>query len=156
MSERASVVSIHVAAAGEGSMVSVDAVRAVPGQGLEGDRYASGSGTFSNNTGGGRQVTLIESEALEALEHDYGINLDRGASRRNIVTRGVALNHLVGREFRIGEATLRGVRLCEPCGHLEKLTHPGVRKGLTHRGGLRTDIVSGGLIRAGDLIDVSS
>jgi MOSC domain-containing protein YiiM len=153
MSERASVVSVHVAAAGEGSMVSVDAVRAVPGQGLEGDRYASHVGTFSNNTGGGRQVTLIEIEALEALERDYGVSLDPRESRRNIVTRGVALNHLVGREFRIGEATLRGIRLCEPCGHLESLTRSGVRKGLIHRGGLRTDIVSGGLIRAGDPID---
>lgn len=68
------------------------------------------------------------------------------------MTRGVALNHLVGREFTIGDVTLRGVRPCEPCGHLERLTRPGVLKGLIHRGGLRAVVVSGGVIRVGDAI----
>jgi MOSC domain-containing protein YiiM len=95
-------------------------------------------------------VTLIEIEAIEALGRDYDTDLAPGLSRRNIVTRGVALNHLVEREFKVGPVTLRGTRLCEPCSHLEKLTRQGVMRGLVHRGGLRAEIVIGGMIRIGD------
>src|SRR5574341_1195811 len=141
------VVSIHIAVAAEGPMASVDEVRAVPGKGLEGDRYFSQVGTYSNNPGSGRDVTLIEIEALEALKRDYGIDLGLGESRRNIVTRGVPLNHLVGKEFRVGEVRLRGIRLCEPCSHLEKLSQQGAQRGLIHRGGLRAHILSQGTVR---------
>jgi MOSC domain-containing protein YiiM len=144
------VMAIHVAATAESPMARVDAVRAIPGQGLEGDRYATRTGTFSQRAGSGREVTLIEAEALDALARDYDIEFDPGESRRNVVTRGIALNHLVGREFTVGEVTLRGVRLCEPCSHLEALTRRGVLKALTHRGGLRADIVVGGVIHVGD------
>ncbi len=144
------VVAIHVAAAAKGPMVSVTEVRAVPGKGLEGDRYFSKVGTYSNNPGSGRDVTLIEVEAIEALKRDYGIELPPADSRRNIATRGVPLNHLVGRDFKVGEVTLRGVRLCEPCSHLEKLSRKEVQRGLIHRGGLRAHIIYGGMIRAGD------
>lgn len=150
---RGIVVSIHIAAAAEGPMVSVSEVRAVPGKGLEGDRYFSKVGTYSNNPGSGRDVTLIEIETLEALKRDYGVELGLGESRRNIVTRGVPLNHLVGQEFKVGEVTLRGIRLCEPCSHLEKLTQKGVMRGLVHRGGLRAEILTQGIIRVGDAID---
>jgi MOSC domain-containing protein YiiM len=153
MPDQARVLSIYTATTAEGPMIPVDAVRAVLGKGLEGDRYATRSGTFSNQPGTGRDVTLIEIEALEALKRDYSIDLGLGESRRNVITRGVALNHLVGREFTVGDVTLRGIRLCEPCMHLERLTRPGVLKGLIHRGGLRTEIVVGGLIRVGDAID---
>lgn len=153
MPDNGSIRAIYISAAGEGRMVSTGAVRAIQGQGLEGDRYATRSGTFSAHTGSGREVTLIEAEALEALEREYDITLGPEESRRNLVTQGVALNHLVGREFTVGDATLRGVRLCEPCGHLEGMTRKGVRKGLAHRGGLRADIVVGGVIRVGDAID---
>ena len=131
-------------------MVSVNETRAIAGKGLEGDRYFKGAGTYSNNPGLGRDVTLIEIEAIEALKRDYGIELVSRDSRRNIATRGVPLNHLVGQEFKVGEATLRGVRLCDPCSHLEKLSAKGVQRGLIHRGGLRAEIVTGGLIRVGD------
>ena len=134
-------------------MVSVDAARAVYGQGLKGDRYATAEGTFSRPGAAGREVTLIETEALEALEREYDVALGPGDSRRNVVTRGIALNHLVGRVFTIGEVTLHGVRLCEPCGHLEKLTRKGTRAGLIHRGGLRADIVTGGVVRVWDAIN---
>ena len=144
------VVAIHVAAAAKGPMVSVTEVRAVPGKGLEGDRYFSKVGTYSNNPGSGRDVTLIEVEAIEALKRDYGIELPPADSRRNIATRGVPLNHLVGRDFKVGEVTLRGVRLCEPCSHLEKLSRKEVQRGLIHRGGLRTHILTDGIIRVGD------
>jgi MOSC domain-containing protein YiiM len=98
-------------------------------------------------------VTLIEVEALEALQRDYGVELQPSESRRNIVTRGVALNHLIGREFSVGDVRLRGLELCEPCGHLEGLTRPGVKQGLIHRGGLRAQILSEGVINVGDRIE---
>ena len=84
------------------------------------------------------------------MKRDYDVELDAGRSRRNIVTRGVALNHLVEKEFKIGAVTLRGTRLCEPCAHLEKLSGKGVLRGLIHRGGLRAEISTGGTIRVGD------
>ncbi|TMI79011.1 MAG: MOSC domain-containing protein [Bacillati bacterium ANGP1] len=134
-------------------MVSVKEIRAVPGRGLDGDRYFHQLGTFSKTPGSGREVTLISIEALEALKRDYGIAIDAGDSRRNIVTRGVPLDHLVGREFTVGSVSLRGMRLCEPCGHLEKLTQEGVRAGLVHRAGLRAHILTEGTIRPGDPVE---
>jgi MOSC domain-containing protein YiiM len=144
------VISIHVAAVGGAPMKPVTNVLAVVGKGLEGDRYASKLGTYSNQPGSGRDVTLIEIEAIEALKRDYGIDLDPGLARRNIVTRGVPLNHLVEKEFKIGEAILRGTRLCDPCAHMEKLTVKGTLRGLIHRGGLRAEIMKGGMIKVGD------
>ncbi len=126
-------------------MAAVPTVRAMPGRGLEGDRHCGRGGE-------GRAVTLIESEAIEGLERDYKFTLQPGDARRNIVTRGVALNHLVGREFTVGNVKLRGVELCEPCGHLAKMTSDIVSRGLVHRGGLRCDILTEGEIRVGDQI----
>ncbi len=154
MSGKGTIVSIHIAPSGGAPTKPVTEVRAVAGKGLEGDRYCEGVGTYSNNPGSGRDVTLIEIEAIEALKRDYDIELNPGNSRRNIVTRGVPLNHLVGREFKIGEVTLRGTRLCEPCSHLQKLTQQGVMRGLAHRGGLRTEIVIGGIIRVEDTVEI--
>lgn len=95
-------------------------------------------------------MTLIEAGALEGLTRDYGVALDPGAARRDVVTRGVALGHLVGREVGVGEVVLRGVRLAEPCAHLARLTHEEVLPGLVHRGGLRVHVVTGGVLRVGD------
>ncbi|MFQ5902839.1 MAG: MOSC domain-containing protein [Candidatus Binatia bacterium] len=147
------IISIHITTSASAPMSSVNEVRAVAEKGLEGDRYFKEVGTFSNEPGPSRQVTLIEIEAIEALKRDYGIELALGDSRRNIVTRGVPLNHLVGRDFRVGEVALRGIRLCEPCSHLEKLTQKGVQSGLIHRGGLRAEILTGGMIRIGDTVE---
>jgi MOSC domain-containing protein YiiM len=147
------VVSINIAACSGAPMQSVRNARAVTGKGLEGDRYANKLGTFSKDPGSGRDVTLIEVEAIEALKRDYDVTLDAGESRRNIVTQGISLNHLVDKEFRVGEVILRGTRLCEPCSHMEQLTVKGALRGLIHRGGLRAEIVKGGAIRVGDLID---
>jgi len=131
----------------------VDQVHAVPGKGLEGDRYFSNKGTYEPSPDGSRQVTLIESEALAALSSETGIQLKPGESRRNLVTRGVPLNHLVGKEFNVGTVRLRGVRLCEPCKHLVEITgQAGVLPGLTHRGGLRAEILSDGIIQVGDSV----
>ena len=83
---------------------------------------------------------------------EYEITLEPAQARRNLVTRGVPLNHLIGREFAVGDVVLRGLRLCEPCGHLEKLTIKGIEKSLRHRGGLRAQVVQGGVLRSGDTI----
>jgi MOSC domain-containing protein YiiM len=148
---KGSVVSIHIAREASGQTESLAEVRAVAGQGLEGDRYFLKQGSFSDNPNTtGRQVTLIESEAIDAVGRDYGSRLAYGDSRRNIVTRGVALNHLLGVEFRVGDVRMRGVRLNEPCNHLAGLTDDKVKAGLIHRGGLRADILNDGVIRVGD------
>ena len=127
-------------------------VEAVQGRGLVGDRYFLKEGTYSAKDGPDREVTLIEAEALEGLAREYEITLQPTQTRRNLLTRGVPLNHLVGRTFTIGTVVLRGIRLCEPCGHLEKLTLSGVTKGLIHRGGLRAQVITGGLLELGAVV----
>ena len=150
MNARSAVVSLHIAVAAAASVVSVGEIQAIAGKGLEGDRYFLKTGTFSKTPGSGREVTLIEVEAIEALRRDAA------QARRNIVTRGLALNDLIDRDFAVGEAVLRGTRLCDPCAHLEKLTVKGVMRGLIHRGGLRAEVVRGGTIRVGDVISTAS
>jgi MOSC domain-containing protein YiiM len=147
------VESIHIAPLAGSSMTAVDSARAVPGRGLEGDRYFSKRGTYSAKDGADREITLVESEALEALQRDYGIALEAWETRRNVATRDVALSHLVGREFRVGEVTLRGLSLCEPCGYMEELSGKPVRAGLVHRAGLRAQILTQGWIRVGDPVE---
>ena len=148
------VISINIADAAEAPMQSVNEARAVPGRGLEGDRYFNQTGTFSKPLPD-RQLTLIEAEAVEAFKHELNVDYGLGDSRRNIVTRGVPLNHLVGKEFWIGEVKARGLRLCEPCKHLQRLSHEKVLPGLVHRGGLRAQILSEGTIRVGEPIKES-
>ena len=147
------VESIHIATTAEATMRGVAEIRAIAGVGLEGDRYATRTGTFSAKPKPGRQITLVEAEAIEALERELGLKLDPGETRRNLVTRGVALNHLVGREFQVGAVRLRGHELCEPCGDLARMTgKPQILPGLVHRGGLRAEILEGDMIRVGDPI----
>ena len=146
------VVSVHVATEASAPMQTVTEARAVPGRGLEGDRYFTGTGFYSKRPStGGREVTLIETESVDALVED-DLKLSAADSRRNIATAGVPLNHLVGREFYVGAVRMRGVRLCEPCKHLEELTRPGAMSGLVHRGGLRAQILTEGVIRPGDVV----
>lgn len=147
------LVSIHLAAAAGSPMTSVTAVRTLPGQGLAGDRYCLGTGSFSQKPGTGRECTLIELEAIQALAVELGLRVEPALARRNLVTEGVALNHLVGREFQVGEVRLRGMRLCEPCKGLAAVTgQPAILPGLIHRGGLRCEILSEGEMRVGDEI----
>jgi len=143
--------AIYIAAQAQQPTVSVEQVEATPGVGLHGDRYAEKQGTFFKPLPD-YELTLIEAEALEAMKREYDIDLSAGNARRNLVTRGVPLNHLVGREFSIGEVKIRGIRLCEPCSHLQALTKLPVIKGLRHRGGLRAQILSAGTIHVGDPI----
>lgn len=135
----------------------IKTIRAVAGRGLEGDRnFNSGEPAPHGSKQAGEQLTLIESEAIEALARESSISLKPGESRRNLVTRGIALNHLVGKEFTVGKVRALGIRLCEPCSHLESLTHKGVLTGLIHRGGLRAQILSDGEIHVGDRIAVTA
>ncbi|MFN2526068.1 MAG: MOSC domain-containing protein [Actinomycetota bacterium] len=154
MSQGPHVVGINVGMDAGGPLHTVDEVRAVAGKGLEGDRYAAKSGTYSDREAPRRELTLIESEAIEAVASDYGIELQPPETRRNIVTRGIALNHLVGKTFKLGDVEVRALQLCEPCRHLENLTQKGVRRAFVHRGGLNAEILTNGTIKVGDRIQI--
>ncbi len=145
------VESIFIAATAKAPMQAVTQARVIPGVGVEGDRYALRQGTFFKELPD-RELTLIEAESIEGLKREYQVDLVPSDARRNVVTRGVPLNHLVGKEFRIGNTRIRGIRLCEPCTHLEAVTKLSLIKGLRHRGGLRAQIVSEGVISVGDAI----
>lgn len=149
------LISIHVCSKGGDPMTPLDEVRAVAGKGLEGDRYLLETGTYSNNASPHRQVTLIEAEVIEALKRDCDIVLDPNDSRRNLLTRGVALTHLIGKEFQVGEVTFRGLVINEPCAYFEKLIDsPGIEHALLHRSGLNAEVITDGVVRVGDVIRV--
>jgi MOSC domain-containing protein YiiM len=114
----------------------------VTDEGLPGDRYF-----------GRGDITLVEAEALEAFHEDTGIELSHAEIRRQVLTRGIRLNDLLGKRFRVGGVEAVGVEWCEPCQHIENLTYPGVLKGMVHRAGLRADIVQAGRIAVGDEVD---
>jgi MOSC domain-containing protein YiiM len=145
------VVAIFIAARSGEPMQSLQSVQAVAGKGLVGDRKFRDP-SHPKKDEPHREITLIESEAVEGVNRDYALHLDAIETRRNILTRGVALNHLVNREFAVGPVRLRGIMLCEPCTHLEGLTRNGVMRALVHRGGLRAQILEGGMISVGDAI----
>ncbi len=128
----------------------VERVRALAGKGLEGNRYFFTDGDAPD----GRAVTLIAAEALDAFEQETNIVLSAAETRRNVLTRGIDVNALVGKRFRIGDVECLGVELCEPCTHLQSLTQPGVLNGLVHRAGLNADILSDGEIAIGDAVSV--
>jgi MOSC domain-containing protein YiiM len=121
----------------------VESVRAIAGKGLEGNRYFDEGRPET-------ELTLIEAEALEEFNTEHGTEVDGAASRRNVLTRGVRLNDLVGRRFRVGALECRGIELCEPCLHLASMTHPEIIQGLVHKAGLNAEILVGGELRPGD------
>jgi MOSC domain-containing protein YiiM len=145
--------AIYVSAIKGGPMQSVAQVHAVPGRGLEGDRYFLAPGVSPKDNKVDRQITLIEVEAVDALCQDQRITVSPADIRRNLVLRGAQLNQLVDKKFKVGEVALRGMRLCEPCQYLAKITQPEVLPGLLHRGGLRAEILSEGMMRVGDAVD---
>jgi MOSC domain-containing protein YiiM len=148
------IVAIYTAPDKGAPMESREGVEATAGVGLDGDRYAAGGGRYTRaDDDGKRAITLIEREAVAAAGREYEIEIGEHESRRNLVTEGVPLNHLVGRTFRVGDVLLRGFKLAEPCTHLEGLTRPGVRRALVHRAGLRAEILEGGSISVGDAVE---
>ncbi|HKC78063.1 MAG TPA: MOSC domain-containing protein [Gaiellaceae bacterium] len=134
-----SVEAIHLGAARKPELWAVESVRAVAGKGLEGDRHFHADGARP-----GQALTLVAAESVE------DVGLEPGETRRQVTVRGVDVNGLVGKRFRVGEVECLGVELCEPCRHLEAMTRPGIIKELVHRAGLNADIVVGGVIRVGD------
>jgi MOSC domain-containing protein YiiM len=133
------VEAIHLGAPRVAELWTVDSVRAVTGKGLEGDRHFHEEGAPP-----GQALTLVEAEVVE------DVGLPAGETRRQITVRGVELNELIGKRFRVGEVECFGVELCEPCSHLEAMTRPGIIKELVHRAGINADILTGGTIRVGD------
>jgi MOSC domain-containing protein YiiM len=148
------VEAVCIAAVGSAGMQSLTEVEAIVGVGLRGDRYATGTGFYSQRPTdpGAREVTLIEAEVLDTLRHDHGIELRVDEHRRNLTVRGERLDDLRGRRFSIGEVVLEGVRDCPPCEHLEQLTGKQVLRPLVDRGGLRARVLVGGTIHVGDVI----
>lgn len=139
--------AIHVRPEHTSPAAPVERAALVAGHGLHGDRYY-----FEAGAGPGEALTLIEAEALEGLRADTGIELSAADSRRQVLTRGIALNDLVGHEFTVGAVRCRGVELCDPCNHLQSVTQPGVLRGLVNRGGLRADVLEDGEIAVGDAV----
>lgn len=133
-------------------MEELETANLISGVGIEGDRYSIAKGYYSYRPHADRQVTLIESETLEALRRDHNIDLAPIESRRNLTTRGVPLNHLVGRYFAVGDVVLYGGRLNVPCKYLEELLDKPVFGPLINRSGLNCRIIEGGSIRRGDRI----
>ncbi|WP_135827559.1 MOSC domain-containing protein [Halorussus halobius] len=143
MNGTGTVEAVHLAPESGADTEPVESAETVAGEGVRGDRHFGGDGA---------DLTLIEAEALDAAA-DGGVDLRDGAHRRNVTTRDVALNHLVGERFRVGEVVCEGVALCEPCGHLESLTEDGAVSALVHRGGLEADVVESGEIAVGDEVE---
>jgi MOSC domain-containing protein YiiM len=128
--------------------VPVERVQAHAGRGLEGNRYYWADGDAPP----GRAVTLVAAEAMDAVASEGEVSIEPAATRRNVLTRGIDVNELVGKRFRIGDVECEGVELCEPCAHLESMTQPGAIKALVHRAGLNADILNDGEIRVGDRV----
>ena len=139
------VEAIHLGEPEGPRLRSVETVRAVAGKGLEGDRYF-----FADGATPGRALTLVEEENVE------DVGLPPGGTRRQVTTRGVRLNDLVGKHFRVGGVECYGVELCEPCSHLQKLTRPGIMRELAHRAGINADVLTDGVISVGDEISVDA
>ena len=135
------VEGIFWGAVDEGTLEAAEEVRVATGAGIEGDRY------------GDKDLTLFEAEAIEGLREDTGIDLAPNEIRRNVMTRGISLNDMLGHRIRVGEVEAVVTELCHPCAHLESLTQPGVLRGLVDRGGLNADVVAGGSIRVGDAVE---
>ncbi|MDQ3879970.1 MAG: MOSC domain-containing protein [Chloroflexota bacterium] len=151
------VEAIHIAPERALPMVLVSSVAALAGRGLDGDRYARKAGTYSRGRlQAGRELTLIAAEALDAMAAESGVSLSPAESRRNVLTRGITLEELVGKRFRIGPVLCFGEARCPPCGHLERLTRPGIVEALGDRGGLRADILESGTIRVGDEVRLAA
>lgn len=142
---------ILIAAAEAEPITSVPEVIAHEGRGLEGDRYYEHKGKFKKLEPK-RQATFIEIEAIEAVRRDHDIEVEPADIRRNIVTRGVPLNHFVGKTFKVGDATFLGIKLCEPCDYMQKLAGKPVKDPLKHRGGLRAEIIASGTVKVGDVL----
>jgi len=135
------VEAIHVGDEKAGPLAPVESVRVVAGHGVEGDRHYKPNGARP-----GQALTLVEAEEVER------VGLPAGGTRRQVTVRGVRLNDLVGKRFRVGDVECYGVELCEPCAHLESMTRPGIIKDLVHTAGINADVLNDGTISVGDAV----
>lgn len=149
------VIAIHITDSAGHPMRGLESAVAYAGEGLAGDRYRNGVGFYSQTPTdpGARELTLIAEEALAEVTAETGIPVPFHEHRRNITTRGIDVDALLGQQFRIGEVICEGVRACPPCNHLDELTGKPLLKPLARRGGLRARIVTGGELRIGDRIE---
>lgn len=147
------LIAIHITPAKSQPMQRLEEARLIDGVGIEGDRYALGTGTYSIKPGEDRQVTLIEAEMLARVAADDGHEIALDQHRRNLTVEGVPLQHLVGLRFRVGETVLEGVRINQPCKYLNLMLKRDVYMALWNRSGLNCRIVEGGTIRPGDPVD---
>ena len=143
---------IHIARQRGGPVEARASIDVVKGVGIIGDRNELAPGDW-NESHIGEELTLVEAESIEMLARDHDIHLDHGDTRRNVTTRGVGLNALVGRRFRIGEVVAEGVELCEPCQDLQKSLGKPIIRPLVHKAGLRVRLVNSGMIRVGDEVE---
>jgi hypothetical protein len=148
--------AIHIARGASAPMQACEDIEARAGQGLVGDRYFEKNGFYSERPTepGAREVTLFEAEVLDRLAREHRITLGAGEHRRNLTTRGVRLDELVGQRFQIGHVVLEGVKDCPPCEHLQSLVGKPILGPLVNSGGLRARVVVGGTLRVGDGIVV--
>jgi len=144
------VVALHICPRSFLPMKSQSSLSLIAEVGIQGDRYATNAGFYSDRPEPGRQITLFEEETLEAIKRDHDMVLTAADHRRNITTRGVALNHLVKRRFRLGETVLEGTRLSTPCRHIEQILGKDVFSLFLNRCGLHARIIAGGVLRVGD------
>ena len=133
-------------------MRRVPSARLLAGRGLEGDRYASGGGTWAHYPELEKQLTLIDAADVDAVAAEVGVPLGPGDTRRNLVTAGVDLQTLVGRWFAVGDALLFGVKRCPPCTHLERLTGARLVKAMVHRGGINAAVFGGAEVAEGAVV----
>lgn len=154
--EEEKIFAIYIAEKGGGVTLEIDSANLVAGRGIEGDRYYNETGTFSEKLKGKPHVelTLIQKEAIDAFNEEFDLSLTYSDFRRNIVTTGVSLNDLVGEEFKIGDVSLKGIKLCEPCNYLAERLNPLILPHMLGRSGLRAQILTGGTIHKGDSITV--
>jgi hypothetical protein len=157
-SKMSTVIGIYIAESANAAMKFLSTAALEAGKGIVGDRYYNARGTFSEKLADlpDFEVTLIESERIESFNKEHGFDYNHGDLRRNIVTQGIDLNTLEGKEFTVGDIRLRGVRLCEPCAHLAKVLTPKVIPALVHKAGLRAQILAGGALRIGDAVVAST
>jgi len=147
------VESIHIIRGIDMPVERLDAVRVHAGRGLEGDRHTPPEG--GSHEPGEFALTLVEAEALQAVRDEHGIDLSDGRSRRQVMTRGIRLNDLVGREFRVGTIRCRAVELCEPCTHLQEMTAPGVTLSFARKDGAWTAVSPASLALNHDAVDTT-
>ncbi len=145
--------SMYIAESANTTPIQKNSVQLEANKGIIGDRYYTGTGTFSEKLGDKplKQITLIEKEAVDAFNQQFNTRLAYPDLRRNIITEGIRLNPLLGETFQLGEVTLKGIRLCEPCPHLAEVLLPELLPGLVGQGGLRCQILNDGSLYKGDV-----